>query len=156
MARRESSDKNILDLHDNLSNTDIRFYYRTPTTTERNGYNNFSIQRKRNTIKVNAVNARLKYGLQIITGIREGDFERMVGESYVSVASDPASKNYHEDWKGWLELHAADLVMLLAGFVFDASVEIDRDTDDDAEEEDEDAEGNSQRTSTPSSEVSAA
>ncbi|HHL33920.1 MAG TPA: hypothetical protein ENJ30_06105 [Desulfobulbaceae bacterium] len=126
MARREASDRNEVEIHDNLSNTDILFYYRTPTTSELEGFNNLAIVRKGKKVKFQQPKARLKYGLHILTGIREGDFERSNGKGgYVAISSDKQSPNYYPEWKAWLRKNAADLVMLLGMHVFDVSGEIE-------------------------------
>jgi len=126
MARNTSSiECNELRLHDNVSDSPIVLYYRTPTTTEREGYQNMALQRKGKHVQFRQASARLKYGLDILVGIREGDFTRDVdGRKNVPYASDPASTNYLETWKDEVAAGAGDLVMLLAAHVFDASAEI--------------------------------
>ncbi len=141
MARREASDRNEVEIHDNISNTDILFYYRTPTTSEIEGFSNLSIQRKGKKVRFQQPKARLKYGLHILTGIREGDFERRDADGkYIALSSDKESPNYYPEWKGWLRKNAADLVMLLGMHVFDISGEIEEPEDrlDAAPEEDAD------------------
>lgn len=147
MPRRESSERNELHLHDNISNSDIVFYFRTPTTAEFEGYNNLSIQRRGRKIKNKTPEARLKYGLRVLTGVREGDFERREGSGHVPISSEPGSRNYYPEWKSWLRSHAADLVMLLGMHVFDISGEIEEGDDDPVDEPvTEDAEGNLNET----------
>jgi len=131
MARREAEERNEITLHDNLSGTEIKYFYRTPTTKEREGFNNLAVQRKGRKVKIKRAEAQLKYGLRILTGIREGDFERKVDGKYIPISSDPDSKNYYPDWKDWQRQHAADLVMLLGAFVFEGSAEIEEPDDDD-------------------------
>jgi len=97
-----------------------------PTTAEMTGYANESIQRKRNKVVFQQPAARLKYGARILTGFREGDFERKQDGVYRPMASDPQSEHYAPDWKEYLVEHAADLVMLLAGHVFDVSAGIEQ------------------------------
>ena len=152
MARREATERNVLDIHDNLSGTDIRFFFRNPTTAEMEAYNNMAVQRKRKKVKFQHAQARLKYGLRVLTGIREGDFERKSGNAWVPLSSDQGSPNYYPEWKQWLMDNAADLVMLLGMHVFDASGEIEEGPDA-GEEEGEDP--NSPPPLPPSGEVSA-
>ena len=140
MARGEATSRNELHLHDNLSDTPIVFYYRMPTTREREGFSNEAIQRKGKKIKFRQAETRLKYGLKVLTGIRKGDFERMVDGKPVAFASDANDPEYFKDWKVWLKDHAADLVMLLGAHIFEGSAEIEE------PDEDEDAAPNSSET----------
>jgi len=126
MARNTSKSlNNELKIHDNMSDSDIVLFYRTPETSERQAYQNLALQRKGKNIKFNQAEARLVHGLKILTGFREGDFTRDVnGEKNVPYSSDKSSPHYLETWKEEVEAGAADLVMLLAAHVFDASAEI--------------------------------
>ncbi len=130
MARREASKRNQVTIHDNISNSEILFFYRTPTTAEIEGFSNLSIQRRGKKVKFRQAEARLKYGLKILTGIREGDFERLDNGQYVPISSDEGSPHYYPAWKEWLRENAADLVMLLGLHVFDNSAEIEIDDDE--------------------------
>ena len=133
MARREASGRNQVTIHDNISNTEILFFYRTPTTSELEGFSNMSIQRRGKKIRFRQAEARLQYGLKILTGIRDGDFERLDNGRYVPISSDEGSPHYYPQWKEWLRDNAADLVMLLGLHVFDNSAEIEvDDAEDDA------------------------
>lgn len=147
MARVLGTTRNSVTLSDNISNSEIVLYYRNPTTAERNGYANMAMQRKRNKIKFNQAVARLKYGLVILLGFREGDFVRSEGGKEVPFSSDKASPHYLPGWKEELEKGAADLVMLLAAHVFDVSAEIQDNDDGGQEEAEEDADPNSGKTS---------
>lgn len=149
MARNTSvSERNELTIHDNMSDSDIVLYYRTPTTKERQAYANLSVQRKGRKIKINTAEARLKHGLRILTGFREGDFVRSEGGKEIPYSWDKGSPNYLPTWKEEIERGAADLVMLLAAHVFDGSAEINMDDDDDgADIVGDDADPNSAQTS---------
>jgi len=151
MARNTTiAEQNELNLFDSLSESSIRFYYRTPTTEERQGFSNLSVQRKGRKIKMNQAAARLKYGLRIITGFREGDFVRTVNGKDEVYSSDPKSSKYLPTWKDELKNGASDLIMMLGGFVFEGSVEVADDEQHDDVEIDtqgEDASGNSEETS---------
>ena len=125
MARNTSTTgSNELKIHDNVSDSDIVLFYRTPTTSERQGYQNMALQRKGKKVNFNQAEARLTYGLKILTGFREGDFVRDALGAAVPYSSDKNSPHYLEEWKKELEAGASDLVMLLAAHVFDASAEI--------------------------------
>lgn len=115
---------NELKIRDNVSDSDIVLFYRTPTTKERQEYQNMALQRKGKQIKFNQAEARLVAGLKILTGFREGDFVRDVMGQSVPYSADPNSPHYLEGWKAEVEAGASDLVMLMAAHVFDASAEI--------------------------------
>ncbi|MCK9254088.1 MAG: hypothetical protein M0P55_15165 [Clostridiales bacterium] len=140
---------NELKIHDNISSSAIVLYHRTPTTQERQAYSNMSVQRKGRKIKFNTAAARLKFGLKILTGFREGDFVRIVDGKQVPFSADPTSSNYLKTWKEEVEAGAADLVMLLAAHVFDGSAEIDEEQDDAADDgpDEDDADPNFGTTS---------
>lgn len=147
MPRAIGALNNSLKIHDNISDSEIVLYYRHPTTLERTGYHNMAIQRKRNKVKLQQAEARMKYGAQILTGFREGDFVREESGRTVAFSSDQTSPNYRADWKEELEKWAADLIMLLAAHVFDASAEIDEQDVADPDVHEDDAPGNSPETS---------
>lgn len=125
MARREAVERNELKINDNISGTIITLYHKMPTTEERQRYQNMAVQRLKNKVKFQQTEARLKFGLEILVGFKEGDFERKVDGKDVPMASEPGSANYYEDWKPWVQANAADLVMLMAAHVFDSPAEID-------------------------------
>jgi hypothetical protein len=139
MARREADDRNELKIHDNLSDSEIILYYRLPTTTERQKYQNASIVRKKNKVEMNTAGARLTAGMGILTGFQVGAFERKFDGQYVAFSAVEGEANYYPEWKQWIEKNAADLVMLLAARVFDAPSTIA--TTDQEEEEGEDIAG---------------
>jgi len=123
MARRLSADVNELILQDRLSNSEIVFYYRLPTTAERLAYAGQRSQRIGNKVKDKSFETRLKGAKKILTGIREGDFEIPDGKGkFVPLASDPASPHYRQDWKEKVEEYGSDLLELLAYHVFEFSV----------------------------------
>ena len=111
--------------HDRLSTgkdgnpSKVTLFYHLPTTEDRIGYANAQIIRQGNTIKNNMGEARLKYGLKILTGFRDGDFEADDGRP---MSSAPASPHYDPAWKTKVRQYASDIVSLLAVHVFDASV----------------------------------
>jgi len=122
MARRLSDEQNELTIRDNLSGTDIKLFYRMPTTKERIGYQNDSVRRENGRVQTRTVETRIKYGHKILTGIREGDFEVLKDGKYVPLSSDPASEFLDPAWKEHVKTHAADMLELLAARVFDAPV----------------------------------
>ena len=121
-----SEETNELQLVDHISGSEVVFTYRMPTTEEREGYQNMSIQRKRNALTFNTIKARQKYGASILTGIRDGDFQKRVANGDVlPISSDPNSADYDPDWKKSVERYAGHLVQLLAGHVFDAPATVE-------------------------------
>ena len=124
MARRLGNDLCELKIQDNISGSEIVLQYRMPTTQERMAYSNESFQRKRNKLVSRLAETRQKFGTKILAGIREGDFEKKMGSSYVPIASDTASKHYDADWRKHIEEHASDLIELLAAHVFDVPAEM--------------------------------
>jgi len=124
MARREAKQNNELRIHDNLSDSDITLFYRMPTTKERQAYANLSVQRKGNKVEFNQATSRITYGLQILSGIKDGDFERLEGDKYLPISSSEGSTNFLPEWKKFVEDNGSDLVMLLAAHVFDGSASI--------------------------------
>ncbi len=125
MARREAEQRNELKINDNISGSELSLYFRMPTPSERQGYSNMAVQRRGRKVKFLQSEARLKYGMKILTGFKDGDFERKEGDSYLPMASEPGHENYFEGWRDWVQHNADDLVMLLASHVFDMPAEID-------------------------------
>lgn len=125
MARRLGAELNTLKIQDNISGDEIEVYWRPPTTKERAAYANESIRRRGRKVRTRVGEARQKYGLLIMSGIREGDFEVKQDEKWVPLASDPESENYNAEWKNIVLRDAPDIVELLAAHVFDASAEVD-------------------------------
>ncbi len=108
--------------------TEVGLYRRTPTTKERIDYQAATIQSKKNRLAIDHA-ARLKYGLALLTGIREGD----LGFEGKALSSDPKSPHYRQDWKDILRDHRADLVMGVALDAFETSVLKLDEGDDEAE-----------------------
>lgn len=123
MPRYMKEGLNTLKMWDNISNSELEIQYRTPTTEERTAFSNESIQRKRNKIIFRTSQARQKFGLKILTGIREGDFIIKKDGKDVPLGSDAKSPHYDPDWKNLMMKYAADIVELLAVHVFEAPAE---------------------------------
>lgn len=136
MARRLGAQENFLMLNDNLSDTKIKLYYRMPTTKERQSYASKRWVRKGKKMIDKGDEVRLEFGMKILTGIREGDFEKQVDGSWVTFDSDEKSNRYDPDWKDRVGKDGADLVMLLAAQVFEGSAHVS-DPDDEDDDQDE-------------------
>lgn len=111
------SDRNEITINDTRSGTEIKLFYRNPKTQEEVGYQAALFVRKGGKLKINAFETRLKYGLQILTGIREGDF----GINGQPISSDLGSKNYREDWKALIKDQAPDIVTAFAFAIFEGA-----------------------------------
>ena len=139
---------NKITITDPIGGGSVEFSYRTPTTEERQRYNSALFSAKGRKVKVTVAEARQKYGLIILTGIREGDFLHAdqadhadqtgeVNAPAVPVSSDQSSPNYRADWKSLVASYASDLVETMAAHVFEgARVQSIDDQEDEAETED--------------------
>lgn len=136
MARRLGEVVNEMIMKDKLSDTEICFFYRFPTTKERVAYENERFQRKKKKVVNRTVETRLKYGLKILKGVRIGDFVKEIDGEWKPISSDSGAEHYDPDWKEHVEKYAADLVMELAFRVFEFSVEETEDDDEETEGED--------------------
>ena len=122
MARRLTNEENEIRMIDPVNNEERVFFYRLPNTGERFKYTNEMLKRQGAKIKISAGEIRLKFGLKILTNIRDEDFERKnkAGE-WVPISSRPGSEFYREDWKNLIEEHASDLVSLMAMQIFEGA-----------------------------------
>lgn len=109
------SDRNELKIKDSISGDEIVLFYRLPATKDRIAFQKACWKREGNKLFSRIHDARAKYGAEILTGIREGDF--VFGGK--PVASDEGSPNYREDWKKLVEETAGDLLMMLGQQVFE-------------------------------------
>lgn len=110
-------DHNELKIRDPQTGDEIALYYRTPLTDDRVGYQKALVVRVGNKIYTRVVEAKLKYGAEILTGIREGDFIVDGGP----LSSIPETPGYREDWKDVVTATAGDLLMVLGGHVFEGA-----------------------------------
>ena len=143
MPRRLSEEDNEMRFQDNLSGSLIVLFYRMPTPSERINYTNESFQRKGKNIVNRSVQTRIKFGLEILKGFREGDFEiRGKDGKWVPISSDPGSEHYYPAWKEHVKKYSSDLIEHLAIRVFDIPVQTPDDEIDEPEPEepDEDSE----------------
>ena len=120
-----SNKPNTLKLHDNISDSGIHLFYRTPTVKEVAAYTNGMAKRVRNKIINCTGECRQKYGRDILEGCRDGDFGIMKDDKVVVISSDPKSNDYDPKWKDLFCEHAADLVERLAIHAFENTAEAD-------------------------------
>lgn len=109
MARRGTK-KYQATIQDRLSESEVVFYYTPPTTSDRLEFQNNFIKRNKNQIDADLIDDQVEIGLRLITGLRDGDFERDVAGEWVPLSSNPDSPHYFADWKAWLREYAPDLV----------------------------------------------
>ena len=117
MRDLKQSDQNTLIIKDAISGTDIELYYRLPLTSERVAYQNKLVSRKNGKIQIHAIEARIEFGLKILTGFREGDF----GFDGKPISANPQSQNYKENWKELIKATAADIVNAFAFVIFEGA-----------------------------------
>lgn len=134
MPRIIGCEQNEIIFNDIDSGTKLGLYYRLPTTKERQGFLNSVVRKSGKVVTMHHVEARMKYGMDILQGIREGDFMRMENGSAVPMSSNPSSPHYFSGWKEEMETGCADLIMAMAGHVFDGTVTIASREDDQAED----------------------
>lgn len=122
MARRLGINQhNEMVITDQLSGSEITLYYRMPNNQERIKYQTSLVNVKGFRIRVNSFEVRLKFGLAILVGFRDGDFEIERHGKWEAISSDPESPLYFTDWKKFIEDTAADLVIPLAEAVFEGA-----------------------------------
>lgn len=123
-----SDEEKYLDIRDTQSNQIVRLFHRQPTTREIADYTNNQFVRKGRKMVSQVGELRFKYGAEICTGIRDGDFVRPDGKGgFVPMSSSKDSPDYYPDWKGLLKKHAPEMLNLLAAHIFEGSVEADED-----------------------------
>ncbi len=114
MARVLGEERHTLQIQDPVSGSVLRLYYRRPTSEERVAYQMSAYRFEGGERRFCLGETRLKYGLEILTGFGEGDFQ--IREDGRETPLDPAR---HPDWKTLLAEHAPDVVSYLAQQVFE-------------------------------------
>lgn len=124
MPRIIGAEKNELIINDALAGCQVALYYRMPTTRERQAFLDAAVKRVNNKISMHQAEARMRSGLAILVGIRDGDFMRLADGDPVAMSSDPKSSDFYPEWKDEMEAGCGDLIMAMAGLVFDAVPQI--------------------------------
>lgn len=119
MPRIFTAEPNKLTLFDNISNSEIVLFYRTPTSKEVAAYSNGMTKRIRNKVITCVGENRQKHGLEVLVGFREGDFILPKNGQNITIASDQSSQNYDPEWKSLIKKFAPDLVDAVAIHVFE-------------------------------------
>ncbi|MCX5891807.1 MAG: hypothetical protein NTW80_02355 [Deltaproteobacteria bacterium] len=114
MARILGEERQALPIQDPMSGSVITLYYRRPTSEERVAYQLSAYRIEGGGRRFCLGEARLKCGLEILTGFGAGDFQ--ISEDGQAAPLDPAR---HPDWRERLAEHAPDLVAYLAQQVFE-------------------------------------
>lgn len=147
MARiTDGTVQNELTIEDPIGGEDLVVYYRLPDTEERIKYNKGQIKKKGKKIVYRIKENRKEWGSTILTGIRHGDFLKMVNGVAVPYSHDPSSPDYDPAWKNHIEKYASDVLEVMAQTVFENTkaktpgVEIDADDDDADDGDDNDGE----------------
>jgi hypothetical protein len=104
----------MLAIQDPVSGTVINLHYRRPTSEERVAYQLSAFRLEGGERRFCLGETRLKFGLEILTGFKAGDFI-ITGEGE-EIPLDPAR---HPDWKERLAGEAADLISYLGQQVFE-------------------------------------
>lgn len=115
-----TNEPNIYKIRDGISGEVKEFIYRAPTAMEHQAYAAASLGLRAGKAVIsrkNIAETRVKFGLKILTGIKDNQF----GIGGKPISSDPASPNYREDWKQLLEQFAPDLISLFAVDIFDGT-----------------------------------
>jgi len=127
--RVTSNKPNTLRLHDNISNSSLELYFRTPTAKEQAAYTNGMHKRVRNKVVNCTGECRQKWGKAILEGWRSGDFGEEISGEPVPVNSTAGDSHFREDWKDWFHSHNADLIERLAIHAFENTSDDDEDED---------------------------
>ncbi len=112
---------NTLTMHDSISGTDIVFTHRSPDTTDRVRYQAARFHREGNRMINCSRRAAIDAAANVLTGIREGDFE-INGQP---LSSDPVSENYRPDWKELIKDMAGDLLFIMGNILFEGKPDFD-------------------------------
>ena len=114
MPRVLGEERHTLRVQDPVSGSVITLYYRRPSSEERVAYQLSAYRFEEGERRFCLGETRLKFGLEILTGFGEGDFQ--VREDGQEAPLDPIRQ---PDWKARLAEHAPDLVSYLAQQVFE-------------------------------------
>jgi len=113
MRNLDISNRNRLVLEDPRAGVHIELYYRNPSLLEEISYQS----RLSEGSEIDITKVRLNFGLNILTGFREGDFK--LNDRLIS--SNKRSPNYCKDWKNLLRITGPDLVRTAAAAIFENS-----------------------------------
>lgn len=116
--------KHEMIIADTISGTNLSFFYRVPTTEERQQYMASLFKRVGDEIQDHSFKVRVKWGKEILMDLGENQFAFFVEGEATPISSDPNNKNFRADWKELVERYLADLLWFLAFRVFEGSAQI--------------------------------
>lgn len=116
MARNlMKDDDNSVTLYDPVDGSEVVFRHRAVTSRDRVRHLTRKYERQGNRLINRHHSACIESALDVLTGIRDGDF--VWGISPIS--SDPASEAYRADWKNLIAEMAGDLLFILGADLFE-------------------------------------
>jgi hypothetical protein len=130
MRELKAATQHSIRITDSITGETAELFYRMPTASERVGFERAAHQWKKNRFMDKSGEARLEYGMKVLTGFKDGAFA-VDGKP---ISSDPSTPDYYPDWKTLVQESASDLVNAMAMAVFQgARVE---EAEDEGEEDD--------------------
>lgn len=111
-----TTDKNEMEIYDQLSGSRIIFFYKTIETSDHLKYRSKVLKlltASQDTKEVQLF--QIDNILEIITGFSKDSFER----NGKPISSDPKDKNYYEGWKGMLKEKCGDLLLTANTILFE-------------------------------------
>jgi hypothetical protein len=115
-----SGETNLMRIHDPVSGGAVGLLYRRPTTSERADYLASLLRREGDSATSALLETRRRFGLAIMCGLAEGDFEVSAeGEEPRPLSSQEGSPGYDPRWKEVVAESAPELVEALAYHVFE-------------------------------------
>lgn len=142
MPRVYNNDDNVLVIDDYISGSKCKLFFRTPTPAEHAKYSNSMYQRQGKKLVNRTGETRQEFGLEILTGFREGDYLKPgtpdsphYDDKYKACrfSGDRNAPAFDPDWKKWVQKIAPDHIELLAVHAFENTGAVDDgpDLDDD-------------------------
>jgi len=93
----------------------VGVYYRSPTPSEYIGYHSEKLAFRGGKVESRLVQANIKYGMKVITGVRAGDLEYREGGEWKPLDTDAMPER---EWKAVLEREFFELVDFVGSRVF--------------------------------------
>lgn len=116
MPRVLDSERNVLEMEDNISGCVLTVFYGMPSNSQRVRYSNALTKRQGGKVKVvkNVFSVQASFGLELLLGIKKGDFVAG-GRAFASEQSDP---DYDPKWRDHMVSGAPDVLAHLARTAF--------------------------------------
>ena len=135
MAYRGRSESRLLLI--DIGGHEIGIYHRSPTASEYQGYHTDKIKLEGRRVRQSLAEANLRYGLKIITGIRNGDLEYRDGANgdarWITLDTEVMPESV---WKNILKRDFFELIDFVGAKIFNPVDEVNRDYVNDDERED--------------------